>query len=323
MATGAAAKLGIGPETTYGTAIAPTIGIPADWNVKPNRATLRYEGAGVGNATQVGDPGRNSVAGDFSNTPITPNLAAHLLRAFCGPRFAFLAGTPNTHTFRPALTPSTGTNARPGYTIHSERSATKIHRFAGAQCDKLTFECLADGRLTVQSSWMSKSYAAAVTATPAIDTLTPFRYRHAAHKIADAPAAPAAFAFFKDIKIEMMNGIVGNICQDGTDDYSSFHLGLVGVKMSGKICYQDSVLANKWQASTLQSVDVDYNNTINTPATRIRFLMPNFRLDEVDDFSVSGPGLLEQTFTGTAEFNAGISNMVSIELGNALADLFN
>ena len=317
MSTGAQSKIGLGPEAVFGTPVPPTFGIAAKSSIKPTRDTLRYDGAGTGNATQVGDPGRVRSSGGLSDTPASPAMIGNLLRAFCGTRDTFLAGTPNTHTFKPRLQGLTATQARPSYTAHVERNATKIDRFAGGQCDKLTFECATDGRLIVSSDWIFKNFAVAATATPALDTSAPFRFKHAVHGIAAAPAVTAPFGFFKNIKLEMMNSIISNECQDGTDDVNAFFLGSVMIKVSGTICFNDGTLALAWRNNTVQNVKISY---VQSALLGIDFNIPQLRLDEADDYQIGNAGLLEQPFSGTAEFDAGIANMVSIVLRNAAAD---
>lgn len=321
MATGAASKVGLGPEAVFGTAVVPTFGVAAKTSIKPTRDTIRYDGAGTGNATQVGDPGRTRQQGGMTDTPVSPAMIGNLLRAACGTRSTFVAAvpavSPAVHTFRPALQPLTPSQARPSYTAHIERNAAKIDRFSGGQCDKITFECSSDGRLIVSTDWFFKNYLSSVTATPALDNSAPFRYKNAVHAIAAAPAAPASFAFFKNIKIELMNNIIVNECQDGTDDANSFFLGQVLVKVSGTICYNDSILANAWESNTVQNVKLSY---VQSAFLGLDFNIPQLRLDDVDDFSIGNAGLLEQPFSGTAEYDNGIANMISIVLRNNNAD---
>jgi len=156
--------VGLGKETTRGTAVAPNIFFRATRPVSP---TLRVEQAEVPDIATYGAgdfiPTARHVEGDLG-VVVTPNAIGALLAALLGAP-ATTGTAPNyTHTYTPKTT-------IPTYTVEAQ-SGVGIFRAPGAVMGELEFSHAANGILEATARYMARDKTVQGTpATPTVETV--------------------------------------------------------------------------------------------------------------------------------------------------------
>jgi hypothetical protein len=156
--------VGVGKETTKGTAVAPTLFFRASRPVSP---ALRQEMAEVPDISGYGVadliPTARHVEGDLG-VVVTPNAIGVLLTALLGAPTTTGTAPNFTHTF----TPKTAT---PTYTVEAQ-SGVGIFRVPGAVVGQLEFSHAANGILEATARYMGRDKTTQGTAaTPTVETV--------------------------------------------------------------------------------------------------------------------------------------------------------
>jgi hypothetical protein len=156
--------VGVGKETTKGTAVPPTLFFRASRPVSP---ALRQEMAEVPDISTYGVadliPVARHVEGDLG-VIVTPNAIGALLTALLGAPTTTGTNPNYTHTFTPKTTV-------PTYTVEAQ-SGLGIFRAPGAVVEELEFSHAANGILEATARYMGRDKTTQGTAaTPTIETL--------------------------------------------------------------------------------------------------------------------------------------------------------
>ncbi|MFZ8812307.1 MAG: phage tail tube protein [Thermus aquaticus] len=156
--------VGVGKETTRGTAVAPNTFFRATRPVAP---ALRQEMAEVPDISNYGVadliPTARHVEGDLA-VVVTPNAIGTLLTALLGNPTTTGTAPNYTHTFTPKTT-------TPTYTVEAQ-SGVGIFRTPGAVVGELEFSHAATGILEAAARYMARDKTThSVAATPTVETV--------------------------------------------------------------------------------------------------------------------------------------------------------
>jgi len=156
--------IGVGKETTRGTAVAPTTFFRA---TRPQAPALRQEMAEVPDISAYGVadliPTARHVEGDLG-VMVTPNAIGTLLAALLGAPATTGTAPDYTHTFTPKTT-------IPTYTVEAQ-SGVGTFRVPGVVVGELEFSHAANGLLEATARYMGRDKVAHGTAaTPTIETV--------------------------------------------------------------------------------------------------------------------------------------------------------
>jgi len=179
-AIGQRSHLGIGKETTFGTAVAAT-----DY-LKFNSESIVLSAEELVSA-QLGrrdEPesyqGLKSVAGD-SVHEVHPKALGHLLRSWFGaPVTTTLDTGIYLHVFTPATAAFSSKCEVPPYTLEVHRDLSSAFQISGAVVNGLAFNFGTGAKiLQLTASWLAKDAALITKTSPAMETTDPFRWQQA------------------------------------------------------------------------------------------------------------------------------------------------
>ncbi|MFN6983160.1 MAG: phage tail tube protein, partial [Brevundimonas sp.] len=152
--------IGIGKETTAGTAVAPSAFFRATSPAQMSARVEFYEIPGIDAFGPVGVvPTQLSGEGDIE-VVVQPRSIGHLLAGLLGLPNTSGGTAPYTHTFTPK-------NSAPTYTLEAQ-DGVAVHRLVGSRVSSLEFTHSADGVLLARASLVSMNRT--TTGTPATGT---------------------------------------------------------------------------------------------------------------------------------------------------------
>src|SRR5690606_21973494 len=99
MSSGRQGSIGIGKETTWGTAVAPSVFYNATESITEERGRLRESMNFGTRSRQPADAGRLRITGAMDGMHARPEGIGHLLRAALGAPQTTGASAPYTHEF--------------------------------------------------------------------------------------------------------------------------------------------------------------------------------------------------------------------------------
>lgn len=303
---GALSFLGLGRETTWNTAVAPTAFFPF------SSESLKVSIEPIAEAQIRGildqSPryrGLLTIGGSFSG-PVYPSLIGHLLRAALGAPTTTGTG-PFTHTFNPAQGRFSTDAALPPYSITVGRDGV-IERYSGCVCQSLSFSFSKGGMLTFESQWIGANYSSPAAPTVALPTDTPFTLDAVVQRNS------VAFGSLQDISIAINNNLEGVRTINNNAGFISRVAwnGVRTIEVSGTADFDNSTLYN------------DFLSFGNTPWTfewaqganpRLTFTFPAMKnLDGAPN--VGGEGRITHPFSLSAEYDVATSRAMQVVLVN-------
>jgi len=312
MAMGATGHIGLGKETTWGTGVVPTVFVPATEDFSADFPEIEVDVPYGGRNAPRSDRGRPSFAGSLSGILAKPNLLGHIFAASLDTPTTAGAG-PYTHEFVARAAPVSNTVAVTPYSAQVTAGA-ETTRWNGGQCNEFTINAAADGRVTLDSSWLFKGWTTTglTAATPTLETGATFMHRHTAHK---KGGTPAPFDDIKTLTISYANNLEGDMTQDGTDEMRAVYLGTSRLTIDMTVTSSSSpallaeALAETDDAWVFRwEIDTD---------TFVEFVIPNLSIKNDPRPRLSTRGILEANVVAAAE-DAG-SGLFTVNLGNSTA----
>jgi hypothetical protein len=181
MPFGALAHIGLGKETTWGTAVAADDYIrfasegmteEIEQVISENIAGIVDEGASY--------EGMHNVSGDLS-FDVYPNVAGHLLRsAFGAPVTTSVNESVYKHVFTPVQTSFSSLSALPSYTLEIHRDLQQAFQYAGSVVNDLTFSFGTDTKIMQGSAAIiAKALTLVAKTTPNFEATNPFLWNQA------------------------------------------------------------------------------------------------------------------------------------------------
>lgn len=192
MPFGALAHVGLGKETTWGTAVAATDYIrfaSEGFNEEIEQIIAETLNGTVDEAGSY--EGARTVAGDLS-FDVYPNIVGHLLRSAFGAPVTTqpdAVGNPTVyqHVFTPVQNNFSNDCALPPYTFEVHRDLEQAFQYAGAVVNDLTFSFGTDSKIMQgTAAVIAKKLALITKTTPSFDTTNPFLWNQATITIAGA-----------------------------------------------------------------------------------------------------------------------------------------
>lgn len=179
MPLGSLSHVGLGKETTFGTAVASTDYVR--FASETINETYEQVKSDVNNAVVDEAPyytGMQTVAGDVT-FDVIPNIVGNFLRSALGAPVSTqqAATTAYQHVFTPAQTNFATNCALPPYTIEVNRDLTSAFQYAGSVVNELDFNFGIDKKiLNCKAAILAKSRALISKTTPSFDVQDAFTW---------------------------------------------------------------------------------------------------------------------------------------------------
>lgn len=214
---GETVQLGIGAETTRGTAVAPTAWIPArtptgivvvqDWvDVKEVKGTgVSLQGKEIAQTRAEGDI-------EFNVRNVT---IGHILKSLLGTATPVTALGATTHTF----TRLTGSAQFPALTLALQQPGQQSYEYAMGTVNQLEISSTQDDLVVATASFVAKSEAAHASYTPSYSSSDVyFRNQDVTVKFASTVAGldAASAVCIKDLKLTLSNNVKPTQCLGST-----------------------------------------------------------------------------------------------------------
>lgn len=309
MASGRGGSIGIGKETAWGTAVAPTAFYNGTESIQEERGRLRESISFGSRALQPADAGRLRITGAVSGVHARPVGLGHLLRAVLGAPVTTGASTPYTHTFVPATTKFSAAAALPPYSITTKRGSL-IHRYSGGQLNRLTLNQPKDDALVLDMDWIAKGVADVADTTLVQEQGTRFRFQHLG-----VERNAVAFPTLESLGITIDNGLETEELLNESDEISGTDFGDSQISIDMTMSFQNLADYADFKANTVRPWEfawvIDANTSLTVTVPRLN----------ISSFSapISGPGRLTASVAGQAEFDAAAGYGVQVVLKNSQA----
>lgn len=309
MSSGRQGSIGIGKETTWGTAVAPSVFYNATESITEERGRLRESMNFGTRSRQPADAGRLRITGAMDGMHARPEGIGHLLRAALGAPQTTGASAPYTHEFTPALTKFSDVAALPPYSVTAKRGST-IHRYAGAQLNQLTLQQARDEALALTADWIAKSVADVADTPLVLETNPRFLFRHLA-VLRDA----SAFPYVEDLTIQVLNNLETEEVLNESDEISAVDFGDSEIRVDMTLTFRDAATYADFKTNTTKpwsftwTIDANHSLAIAIPRLNI----------ESWSAPIGGPGRMTVSVGGVAEFDSVAGHEIQVTLVNELA----
>lgn len=318
MPFGVRAHVGLGKETTYGTAVA------AEDYIRFASESLNEEIEQVVSENIMGvvdeaesHEGLHNISGDIS-ADVYPNSVGHLLRsAFGAPVTTELAVGVYQHVFTPAQDNFSAVCALPPYTYEVHRDFAQAWQYAGSVINDLTFSFGTDTKIMqVTAAIIAKSLALISKTTPSLEATKPFMWNQSAITIDGV-----ANTDLSTIEFGVNNNLEARATLDGTREVSrvlrngartfpvSFTLELKDLTEYNKFRAQNEIPAKVELTGAVVSGEHNYKLTIDIPKLRFGSFPIN----------VGGTGAVTAQVSGSAKYDPASLFGMKITLVNSKA----
>ncbi len=310
MASGRGGSIGIGKETTWGTAVAPTQFYNGTEAISEERGRLREAITFGSRAVQPADAGRLRISGPISGVHARPVGLGHLLRAALGAPTTTGASAPYSHAFKPAATKFSAAAALPPYSVTVKRDTGMIHRYSGGQLNRLTLTQPKDDALSVDTDWIAKGVADVSDTVIVAETTQRFRYQHLA-VLRDA----GPFLTLESVTITIENNLETEELLNASDEISGVDFGDSSIKIDMTMSFQSLADYGDFKANVTRpwkfTWTVDVGNSLELSVPRLN----------LDAFGapISAAGRLTASASGQAEFDAVAGHSLQATLKNSQA----
>lgn len=244
--------IGLAFETTYGTAVAPTVFIPYD-TVKAEddikkvvdeaRRAVLTKDFGVYNTTRQG-----KVEIDAN---VYPEILGYFLKGILG-GYAVTGTGPYTHTFTVANT------LPPSFTISDYNSMTE-RQYAGAVISELGLKFDTENLMKLNAKFESKASVTTTTNTPTFSVTDPFRGFQATLKIGGSSNLNMVGG-----EVTIKRDVALLFTANNTQDPSKFSAGRI--ELTGKLTFdvEDETELNYYLQGTQPSLQFTFTRDANT-----------------------------------------------------------
>lgn len=311
MSSGRLGSIGIGKETTWGTAVAPTVFFNATESITEERARLR-EGMNFGTRSrQPADEGRLRIRGSINGIHARPASLGHLLRAALGaPQTTGNAPGPYTHVFKPAASMFAAGVALPPYSVTVKRGNTNaIHRYDGGQLNRLVLNQPVDDALVVDTDWLFKGVSAESDTLMALETAPRFRFHQLAVELGGN-----SWDALRSFRLTIDNALDPEETLNGQKTISGVHFGDSVISAEVTAVFKAKELYDEFVANTTLALTLTWTNGTD----ELEIDLPRLNVESWQA-PISGPGRMEVTANLVAEFDAVKGYDLEVTLTNGTA----
>lgn len=309
MASGRQGSIGIGKESAWGTSVAPTHFFNGTESISEDRGRLREAITFGSRALQPADAGRLRISGAINGMHARPVGIGHLLRAALGAPATTGTGTPYTHTFVPAATKFSAAAALPPYSITAKRGSM-IHRYSGAQLNRLSLSQPKDDALQLDTDWIAKGVADVTDTVLTQEAGQRFRFQHLSVK-RDA----ATFDTLESLGITIENNLETEELLNGSDEISGTDFGDSAINVEMTMSFQNVADYADFKANTTRPWEFTWTLNANTS---LAIKIPRLNISAFSA-PISGPGRITASVSGQGEFDAVAGHGIQVVLKNDTA----
>lgn len=308
MASGRGGSIGIGKETTWGTAVPPTQFYNGTESITEDRGRLREPITFGSRALQPADAGRVRITGAISGVHARPVGLGHLLRAALGAPITTGASAPYTHEFKPAATKFSATAALPPYSVTVKRDTGFIHRYSGCQLNRLTLNQPKDDALSLDTDWIAKGVADESDTVIVAETAQRFRFQHLA-----VLRNAVSFPTLESLTVAIENNLETEELLNASDEISGTDFGDSSIKIDMTMSFQTLSDYADFKANTTRpwkfTWTLDVGNSLELSIPRLN----------LSAFSapISAAGRLTATVSGQAEHDSVAGHGLLVTLKNS------
>lgn len=302
MPFGVLAHIGLGKETTYGTAVAATeyirfasegLSEEIEQVVSDNIIGVVDEGASV--------EGAHTISGDIS-FDVYPNNIGHLLRAALGAPVTTSVGTGvYQHVFTPTQNNFSNVCALPPYTFEVNRDLAQAFQYSGGVVDSLTFSFGTDNKIMKASaSIIAKALAMIAKTTPSFDTADPFLWNQAVVTLNGVQNTNLS-----TLEFGVANSLEGRATLDGTKVISRvLRNGARTFPIKFSLELQDMAEYNLFVAQNGVPLKIELTGGVISGANnyKITIDVPKFRFGSFP-INVDGTGAITVSAEGTGKYD--------------------
>lgn len=293
MISGRQRSIGIGPEATFGTPVAPTVFFNGTESLTEERGRLREPLTFGSRFQQPADKGRLRISGGIEGIHGRPIGIGHLLRAALGAPETEGAG-PYVHTFEPGNASFSDVAALPPYSISVKRGPTMIQRYAGGQLNQLTLTQSRDDALVIGTDWIAKGVTDVADTAMVQEAGQRFRFGNFS-----VERDGAAYKFLEQFGLTINNALETEELLDGSDEIAGTAFGDASVTVNLTATFESAAdyadfrdnIARPWAFKWTLGDD------------SLELSLPRLNVQSWSS-AITGPGRQTVAMTGVAEFDA-------------------
>lgn len=322
MPYGQLSHVGIGKETTWGTAVAASdyIKFASEGLTEEIEQVLSEAQRGIFEEGESFE-GLHSISGDVS-FDVYPNVLGHLLRAAFGAPVTTqpdAAGNPTVyqHVFTPVQSNFSNVCALPPYTFEVNRDLEQAFQYAGAVVNDLTFSFGTDNKIMQgTAAIIAKTLALITKTTPSFESTNPFLWNQATITLAGTTNAD-----IQTLQFGVNNSLEGRATLNTTKEISrilrngrrsfpvSFTFDLKDMTEFNRFRNQEEIAAKIELTGGVISGSENYKLTVDLPKLRYTAFPIN----------VGGAESITAQVEGTAKYDNATANAMKITLVNSVA----
>lgn len=318
MPFGVLAHIGLGKETTYGTAV------PANDYIRFASESINEEIEQVISENIMGVvdegvsfEGQHDISGDIS-FDVYPNVVGHLLRAAFGAPVTTSLGTGvYQHVFTPVQANFSNVCALPPYTLEIHRDFEQAFQYAGAVVNDLTFSFGTDTKIMQgTAAIIARALTLIAKTTPSLEATNAFLWNQATITMDGT-----ANTDISTLEFGVNNNLEARLTLDGTRNVSrvlrngartfpvSFSLELKDLTEYNKFKAQSEIPAKIELIGALIDATNKYKLTVEIPKLRFNAFPIN----------VEGTGAITTQVEGSAKYDPVSLHAMKITLVNSKA----
>lgn len=312
--------LGLGRETTYGTLVTSTVGLPfisASMKVMQEGKILEQIEASrtYSQHLRLGRVVEGAIDGYFY--PRLTGTSWLLQNAFGGTVTSATATGESTGASNPSYThtfnigamnqsfPSLSINLRKG-----DATSAKIFEYSGTRINELSFTAELDEALKFSASVVCKDATKSaddISADMTLSAMAPLSFVNGRVSVEGTLASLTSSSFWHVQSVSF--GIVNNLKSDsesrriGTDTLDVLPPGIANLPLSVTMRFDTTTAYDAMLASTQFSVELEFlGNTMSGSVIRegIKFVYPNVQINDAGDPEIGGP---DEILTSEVTFN--------------------
>jgi len=319
MPIGARAYLGLGKESSWATAVAPTVYVPfVSESITDTIEELISEGIRNLFDEPASYQGLKSVAGDVE-VEVLPEFIGHFLNAAFGSVSSEQPdadGAPSVyrHTFTPIQSAASTECDLPSYTLEIDRDFESAFQIAGAAATSFEFTVGTGTKIAHATiSFIAKAISTKAKTSPSYESTNPFLWDELT-----ATLGGNAFGKLSEITITLDNALEGVPLLNGSDEIARIRRNdFRTVTVSGTIVPDNLDEWTAFRNGTEAELVIDLVGAAieGGYSYELKFTMPKFRWLAVP-INVGGPGYVTISFSGKAKYDSANGFAVQAELTN-------
>ena len=255
--------------------------------------------------------GTNDVAGDIAieGHPIDMGI---FLKGWFGQSSGTLTDSVTTHSFKPVVSDFSSNAAVPPFTVEAYRGAGSAHQYYDCCVNELTIELTQGDVQKMTASFVGGKFQKVEKTVAAYEQGSAFTWHQGSISL-DGSGVCA----ISEMSITLNNNLEAKhtICGEKTASRIK-RTSFQSFEISGTIFFEDDVQFDKFRSQEQQRlVQTLVGQEITSYSTEMTIDIPSFRLTEYAP-PREGPGEIEVSFTGMAEYNSGSGTAIEITLTN-------